>query len=227
MLVNKIQLLNMQACECLVSKVDQLRPYWHTSVKDFFFTLGNALYQSSDTQVYWKKSRYYNGLLFTQFSGTYMLLLDTLSAYLKSRVGFMQGFSLPGFHIFEIGLHSVYNGGGPHFDLSHLHVFDKTSNVYGPIYSFTLPLQLPAASTGLDIWELQYGEALGLAGDELTKIAGQRKKHFIIYRKGELVVFSGLHLHQIAPVAAINKDDRRITLQGHCIFRNGYWGIYF
>jgi len=47
------------------------------------------------------------------------------------------------------------------------------------------------------------------------------------YQPGTLVLHSGHMLHQIAPVPSVEPDDERIALQGHGIFYDGGWKLYW
>lgn len=224
--IHRISLLEPTACEELVKKVEQMRSYYNSGVKGLFYTLGNALYQSNDNRSYYQNAKFYNELLFGQFWQLYELLLKHIGNLLNTDVGYAQDLSLPGFHIFEFQNMIEYSGGGRHFDLSHQKLFGPSLSQIN--YSFTLPIEIPTGGCGLDIWQLHHSELAGFQKvEDLNSIADQRLSYSVPYRIGEMVIFQGDYLHQIGKVCPQVPKDKRITLQGHCVFHKGYWRIYF
>ncbi|WP_019503692.1 aspartyl/asparaginyl beta-hydroxylase domain-containing protein [Pleurocapsa sp. PCC 7319] len=53
-----------------------------------------------------------------------------------------------------------------------------------------------------------------------------RTKKLHPYKTGNMILHSGLHYHQVAPIKAQPKEAR-ITLQGHGIFGEGSWQLYW
>jgi len=216
-------------CQSLAQRIAGHRADFFAGIDGMFYTLGNALYQTTDTSGYWRKASISNKLLFESFASLYDIVLTQMSLFLRVETGFAQDASLPGFHLFEFRENRSYPGGGGHFDLSHLRIFPPgPSNYYQTQYSFTLPLELPAAPCGLDIWELPYNEMSQYAANTKAEdLAQTRTKYFIPYNIGELVVFRGDYFHQISPINPVQSGERRITFQGHCLFHGGNWKIYF
>ena len=98
--------------------------------------------------------------------------------------------------------------------------------------SFTLPLVLPRRGGGLTTFDvtleqinafyLRTGSSVTL--DDLTPLL---RPAYHPYEPGTLVLHSGHMLHRIAPVSAVDPDDERITLQGHGVFYDGEWKLYW
>ena len=76
--------------------------------------------------------------------------------------------------------------------------------------SFTVPVTLPTGGGGLNVWPLHWPEDSGKAAGALD-MPCQRLE----YKPGEVILHSGLWMHQIAETAAVAPDDIRLTLQGH------------
>lgn len=165
-----------------------------------------------------------------------------LTDQLEQPVEFARMLPSPGFHIF-IGraipradcLDNREGCGSCHFDLQHSYIpwarWYKDVDLENTI-SFTLPLNLPASGGGLIIWESvtlermrayvrknQFGEIVSAA--HATRCAA------IQYALGRLVLHNGHMLHQIAGVPKISVSDERITLQGHGVFADGIWRLYW
>ena len=51
--------------------------------------------------------------------------------------------------------------------------------------------------------------------------------HCIQYTEGVLMLHSGHLLHQIAPATNMQPSDRRITLQGHAVPRDGVYQVHW
>jgi hypothetical protein len=61
----------------------------------------------------------------------------------------------------------------------------------------------------------------------VEEIAQSRTRTFHPYTPGVLMLHSGHTLHQIAAVDQVYPDDERITLQGHGLYCDGAWTIYW
>ena len=61
----------------------------------------------------------------------------------------------------------------------------------------------------------------------VEEIAQSRTRTFHPYTPGVLMLHSGHTLHQIAAVDQAYPDDERITLQGHGLYCDGAWTIYW
>ena len=84
--------------------------------------------------------------------------------------------------------------------------------------SFTMAVCLPKASSGLYVFDAN-------SNDSRT-IAIKSNRSFIEYKIGKIVLHDGHNWHIMAP-SKINKNEYRITLQGHGIKCNNKWFIYW
>jgi hypothetical protein len=167
---------------------------------------------------------------------------EVLEDQLREPVEYPQTLPPPGFHIF-IGAaipktdcaRNVADCGSSHLDMQYQHLpwerWYKSVDMENTI-SFTLPLKLPAAGGGLTIWKSLTLERLraALAGNLYTDIpsaANATPGTTIPYTVGSIVIHNGHLLHQMAGISRASVTDERITLQGHGIFADGAWRLYW
>jgi len=165
-----------------------------------------------------------------------------LTDQLEQPVEFASVLPSPGFHIF-IGraipradcLDNREGCGSCHFDLQHAYIpwarwykdFDLDNTI-----SFTLPLNLPASGGGLIVWEpitleQSHDYVRQNKFGEIVKQARTTSSTTIRYAVGRLVLHNGHTLHQMAGAPRISVTDERITLQGHGVFADGVWRLYW
>lgn len=225
-------MLTEQECLPIVQSVMALSGNWLQRGPVDFYTLGAATYLDGawDREPYQSHRSEANPILSNCFSGLYSLLLNSLSGVLGSNVSFLPELALPGFHVFAAkpgksllpGTKAfAASGGAIHLDLQyeyHATLWERYEEVdiQQPL-SFTLPLQLPKAGGGLNIWPRH----------EQRDDPSYRQPNHITYQCGELVWFTGPLLHQISPLRQVSAQDRRITLQGHGLRCDGRWLLYF
>lgn len=196
-----------------------------------FFTFGAASYLDAqqDLAAYHALARRTAPLLAAEFGWLHELLAQTLSSHLGQPADCAHGFALPGFHVFLA--HPAFEQpiGSVHWDAQHL-LLDwppPPRTDFGRPVSFTLAIALPKAGAGLNYWEFEWGEDVAIPPDAVRELVGRMPMHFLEYRVGELVIHSGRLVHQIAPGKDLQPDDERITLQGHALFSDGRWKLYW
>jgi hypothetical protein len=218
----------------VVARLDGLREAWTSRMEGVLFaTLGAASYLDA-WPSYRELAHARNPLLRAHFGELLERLRGELERLLDDPVRFAEPFALPGFHLW--GMPGIPRPGDAslHFDLQYerLPWPDEARPGFAKPLSFTLPLRLPAAGGGLTHWDLSKGRVdafyartgLDVSIDELSRLTSER---FAAYQPGELVVHSGHLLHRIAGVDTLAPDDRRVTLQGHGLFFQGAWHLYW
>lgn len=197
-------------------RVLQLRDSWVRRSEHGFFTLGLACYLDL-AGAKDRKSSYYdrveesNGILGDGFADVYLRLREVLDDSLKTRTVFESGLALPGFHVWLPNSIPRAKTASIHFDLQYLPIADPGGPPGpGDTVSFTVPVTLPTGGGGLNVWPLHWPEDSGKAAGALD-MPCQRLE----YKPGEVILHSGLWMHQIAETAAVAPDDIRLTLQGH------------
>lgn len=236
---DSIPILNPAECARARNAVHALRSHWITrgSPEHPFHTVGAASYIDATSRT--PPPRYAeilvetNPVLRDHFRWLYARVMYALSIYLQAEVRTADELALPGFHVWE-GLNVPTSSLSIHFDLQYLSIpwpgvqrADRTRPL-----SFTLPIALPKAGGGLNSWDLSY-EAQAMSFQTTKRIATfdemtrNRPPTFHPYAEGVMTLHSGHTLHQIAAVERAEPDDERITLQGHGLYCDGAWTIYW
>jgi hypothetical protein len=224
-------LLDERECRAVVESVDALRPSWEQRRTSPFFTLGAAAYldggdDETSKDGYHHKAATLNRALETSFAWVYERLRRALERHLGAPCRYDLDGALPGFHIFLPHLAFAVPAAQVHYDLQFLHRRWARNgfDIDRPV-SFTVPIALPRAGGGLNFWDLRFPGGLEAA------LRPDLKAHYFGYEVGSLALHDGLGLHQIAPWRKAQgvdaSEDRRITLQGHALFAEGTWWIYW
>lgn len=228
----QLNLLTQEECQKVRSIIYELKEYWLKRDPYLpFYTLGSASYidAAKDKQDYYKKAERYNSILRERLGWLYERLADTLAQFLKAQTSYQHTLALPGFHVYLACKLFEYPIASIHCDLQYKLVnwesLDKT-DFTEPI-SFTLAISLPKFGGGLNTWDLHHQEIIGIPQSELEQLAKSRIKSFYPYQVGQLTLHSGHTFHQAAPAKNIQPEDERITLQGHSIFSQGSWQLYW
>jgi len=230
--INRLQLLNAEECTQACRQIDELEPHWLQRLPGLpYYTLGAASYLDAarDPGLYSQRVAQYNPLLATELGWLHDRVRLALAAH--TGVHFVQApeAARPGFHIF--GFHQQFRQpmASIHFDRQHEDVPWQNRHELDPseLLSFTLPIRLPRSGAGLNTWNIHWRDRRrdGIIGPE--QLAQSRPATYVPYREGVLMVHSGNLLHQIASVPQMQPGDRRITLQGHALKRNGIFQMYW
>jgi len=234
-MINAIEFLTDQQRRDVLDKIFQLKLFWKTR-KPMFKTLGAALYLDAalDFKAYQRSLRINNCMLRENFPFLYPLLKDVLAKELKGEVVYEKTLALPGFHIFSAPQNDIeiallnQNPPSVHFDLQFLNAEWQTKNISKDrLISFTAALQLPAAGGGLNYWDIFYEDYQNRSIEEQEILFQSKERHYCPYQEGKIVIHNGFNLHQIAVPDTYQKDDLRITLQGHAIRFDNIWKIYW
>lgn len=227
-----LPLLTEPECQDLRSTLYGLKAHWlrrHPQLP--FYTLGAASYidAAQDPQVYYQNAQCHNPLLRDRFHWLYDRVAMVLAERLQAPVVYPEHLALPGFHIylsckvFEQPIASIHCDS--QYQLLHW-PHPEATDVTHPL-SFTLAISLPRFGGGLHLWDLTYDDILGLNQAEFQQLVRSRPPVLHPYQQGHLVLHSGHQLHQAAPAHNIQPDDDRITLQGHSLFSQGQWQLYW
>ncbi len=230
--VAHVACLSLEDCLAIRGQVHVLKNDWEQKLLGVpFYTLGVASYLEAEpkkTIVYRSKARKFNPLLNRHFSMLYERVAAVLTKHLEKPVQYEELFGLPGFHIFLFNELFKKPMASLHFDLQfQSHKWPYRQIDYVRPLSFTLPIVLPRSGSGMYIWPFEYHLVRELPKKELMKMAEENTPDYVPYKVGEMIVHEGLHLHQIAPVPEMAEEDERITLQGHGLFCDGAWRLYW
>jgi hypothetical protein len=232
-----IPVLDENECASIVEQINSLRHRWITRNPNRFYTLGRASYLDmigieAAEGAFLCRLKSENHCLRSHFIFLYRSLCEVLRDILGPQVEMTTEFALPGFHIFR-GEGAIAAGKAPpHFDMQYkLLKWADGKDEAEPI-SFTLPVRLPGAGGGLEVWEDSPDELEArFRRGELTSMRECADKlgsgYFHQYNAGRLTVHMDRILHRIGFVAEVRPDEERITFQGHGRKLDGVWHLYW
>ncbi|MGH3379378.1 MAG: hypothetical protein ACRDP6_32065 [Actinoallomurus sp.] len=236
-MIDTIDVLTETGSAELRETVRGLRRYWTPRGPEpaVFFTLGAPSYLdltpnpgSDDYQRHADVSR---PVLLDSVGWLYENLAKLLSEYLSAPVDYPDHLGLPGFHIWLAAAVFTKPSAPMHFDLQYRSIGWPPETDLTRHISFTLPLRLPAAGGGLNVWDVshdQFRHAIAKGWIEsVTDLKRFHALHYIPYALGRMVIHSGHLLHQVAPSSSVQPDDERLTLQGHGIWCADRWLLYW
>jgi hypothetical protein len=234
-----LDLLSSEECQAVRTALYAMKDAWiqrNPSNPGFCFTVGPAAYidacSSPQPEVdYYGRAVHNNTLLDKRFGPIYQRLATTLAEHLHAPVGYADHLAWPGFHIFVGEAIASASRAPAHFDLQFQHLRWPRPLDPGPALAFTLPITLPRAGGGLDVWnitpaDLEKAQRRGLV-DDLQSYKTRKIQTFYPYVVGCLALHSGTILHRIGAVSCIEAEDERITLQGHGVKIGGTWILHW
>ena len=244
------KLFNQVTANNYADRVLKLNSYFQNYGEMKYSILGTASY-ANQIEEYKKLKLKNNPIIRDNFKD----LLDELKYFLESilnkNVKYDENLSYPGFHIFY-GNHrdSIAPLTSLHIDtpykIHERYFLEKYKNVdFDYPLTFTLILKIPEDGAGLYYWDLDdwqnkreddahelYRNIYEKYAEIFTKYIPTREEYEILlkpkvlkYNDGYINVFKGNLLHQIIPF--YSKNGIRVTLQGHGIFCDNEWILYF
>ena len=230
--INSINVLSGEECSEACSTVHSLKESWiHRHAFAPYYTLGAASYLDArgENHNYYNLAKSNNSVLNKSLDWFYQKVVNALELHLQAPVNLTKTFALPGFHIylgfkfFELPFSSI------HCDLQQ-NLVDwakpKQTDFSNPV-SFTMPIALPGKGGGLNLWDITYQDTLQADKQGLKELAKSKKKTFYPYQLGQMIVHSGLTVHQAVVGKDLKAGEDRITLQGHALFSQGSWQLYW
>jgi hypothetical protein len=207
-IINDLDLLTAAECLEVRTSIYNLQDAWiqrHPSLP--FYTLGIASYLDASQN---NQAEYYDRAK-------------------QSAVSYAENLALPGFHIFQADRQFEQPIAAIHTDVNHqLFTWHSDEPIdFDRSLSFTLAISLPKLGGGLNLWDLSHHEIIERPPAEVKGLIESRSKSFHPYKIGSLVLHSGNIVHQIAAGKNLQADDERITLQGHSLYCQGSWQLYW
>ena len=210
------QILNKNMCKKIKNTILSLNKNWFK--RNFMlYTLGKSSYLHDKVNTLLINNN--NKFLLENFFDMYNFLINELRVILKTKnVYYKKDGFLPGFHIFVPNLLFQFPVASFHMDTQQsLNNWNKDCNLNNSI-SFTLSIDLPKNSPGLYLFDADKRDS------RLKAIC--KNRCFIPYKIGKIILHHGNNWHIMAP-SKINKNEYRITLQGHGIKCKDSWYIYW
>ena len=241
--IERVPLLEAQECMRIHNQVHELRSHWILRDGANFYSLGAVLYLDAPVpetvsqfkleppgkDTYRRHVEKYNPILERHFAPLYEHVAKALASALGAAVRYTSGLGLPGFHIYQHAPdYSRQATQVPHYDRQYecIEWGDHPDIDFTAAVSFTFAICLPADGGGLRIWDLDLFEVLALEHEAAKQLAKRAPWRIHDYVVGELVYHRGHLLHQIAKWKSVPGDER-ITLQGHGLFYDGCWNLYW
>jgi hypothetical protein len=216
--LTEVSILNSSECRAVVVRIDSISDLWYRYPDQVFFTFGSPLYRNKNSYpLYRTRADTDNILILQHFDELFFKVLAALQQYFSEPLHFYSDCAVPGFHVIDARRTGFYAGGGGHYDISYKLKKWNEEVDDGSNYSFTVPLELPNAGSGIDIWEFTEPLKDNDARFKRTELDTSANKFHFSYVLGNMIIFRGDYYHQIAPIKFSSNDTRRITLQGHCI----------
>ena len=247
------KILTEDQCKLYSSKVSDCKDLFNTYADNKFSILGAASYANNLEEYNLIKNK-----INPVIKNNFLDLLDIVRSYIEQSINepcyFNENLSYPGFHIFYADhKDSLLPLTSLHIDTPYQLHKDYLLKEYNHVdfdfpLTFTLCLKLPKSGAGLyywdkDNWDKQTEEqSYEFYSDIYEKYASLFKTNtptreeyekfiepkILSYEIGNIVLFKGNLLHQIAPFySPIYSDELRITMQGHGIKCDGKWLLYF
>ncbi|MEV7523549.1 hypothetical protein [Streptomyces sp. NPDC091371] len=236
-MIDRLTVLTEAESDALRETVHGLREHWipRGAEPASFFTLGTPSYldlaENPDVGDYQKRADTSRPLLWEAFGGLYERLADLLEGHLGAPVHYPGHLAMPGFHVWLSAAVFTKPKAPVHFDMQYRAFSWPPGTDLTRLVSFTLPVRLPAAGGGLNVWDADYEDFRRAAGKGWIESAADLKrfhtKHYVPYTPGQMVIHSGHTLHQVAPSSRVEPDDERLTLQGHGVWSAGRWLLYW
>lgn len=252
--LNKLNILSREECNFVASTVEQMSHLYLQRIPNKpFYTLGAASYldAAENLSEYYRISEKINPILQENFDWLYKRLVNILETYLAAPVTYNSKFALPGFHIFMSDPLFEEDVATLHLDTQYLLLdWDNIKSIdYRHPISFTLPISLPKYGAGILVWDTEYDEISNLPfamndrfkeekkyithiskpeiTQQMKKCISGCQKFFYSHELGKITLQNNHMFHKIAPAHNLQPDDKRITLQGHGLFCNGTWHLYW
>jgi hypothetical protein len=231
--IENLDLFTPEECIKINSIIHDLNNYWDRRNEIFpFFTLGVPAYLDADRfslqSRYLPKVLKHNAVLSENLGWMYDRLADCLSNHLSAPVKFHPTYSLPGFHIY------LYNDifrrddvAMAHFDMQFKNLVWEERVDFDNSLSITMAIALPKSGSGMLFWDLQYTEVDECNRRRVYEMKQSKTRNYFGYQPGKLVLHPGNFLHQVGLFQDPNREDERITLQGHMAFYHGSWHLYW
>lgn len=232
---NYLPAIGADNCTRVLRDLHAAQDSWITRAGDGaadFCTLGAATYLDvdsiDDSTDYHARAARQNPVLQADFGWLLEVVRSSIEGYLGMPARFTDEHALPGFHLFFGDAIARPAAAHPHLDRQHT-LLEWTGGLDGvPPISFTLPVALPAAGGGIDIWDFAERDIGGYYDDSgYEPVYPEDERTFHPYVLGTLSLIGGNVYHRIGRIDWVRPTDARVTLQGHGVRSQGEWILYW
>lgn len=226
----RFTVLDGAECQRVCDAIQAHRDAWTHRIPDIpFYTLGAASYLDAANGYahYSQAANRIRPLLQTSFGWLHDRIAVILEQHFNQPVSYQHPHALPGFHIFLAHPAFTQALAAVHWDAQQLLIQWPPQTDFSKPVSFTLSVALPKHGAGLRYWDFEWQKNLAIGREAVEEVVSRLPSQYLEYAVGEMVVHSGRLLHQIAPANHYDPSDKRITLQGHALFSEGEWKLYW
>jgi len=197
--------------------------------RENFWTVGSASYKDRSVRTkheYEEFVKLKNDQLLEVFPHLYCFMLQFFEHALNAKVRFMDGVSIPGFHVFKYCKEFEEPLARPHVDVPY-DQFDWGSRVgLHTLFTAVIPVEIPKRA-GMYVWDFTSDDLHRVGIEEMKKkVESEEPVGTVFYKVDEMVMHSGLYVHQIKPFEP-DQGGWRITLQLHAVLLDEVWYLYW
>ena len=208
------KLLNLNECNLIKDKVLKNKKLWKRN-RYIIYSFGGSTYLNDSMNF--NEVKRSNDYMYSLFPEMYDKILVFMKSILKKEVRYKKNSYLPGFHIFN-SYFFRYSIADFHVDKQYTGNKWFNGCEFDTTISFTLPICLPNDISGMYLFE---------GTEQMNKFEASKTKHSLIkYDLGKIFVHTGNNYH-IMKASTVNKNEYRITLQGHGVFCNNIWYLFW
>lgn len=197
--------------------------------RDNFWTVGSASYKDRGVRTkheYEEFVKKKNSELLRIFPDLYRYLLMFFEHTLNAKVKYLPDVSIPGFHVFKYCKDFEKPLARPHVDVPY-DQFDWGSRVgKHTLFTVVAPVEIPQGA-GMYVWDYTSDDLHKHGIDEMRKkVETEKPEGTVLYRVDQMIMHSGLYVHQIKPFVGPT-EKWRITLQLHAVLLDDVWRLYW
>lgn len=197
--------------------------------RDNFWTVGSASYKDRGVRTKHEYEEFVNkknSELMHIFPHLYRYLLMFFEHTLNAKVSYMPGVSIPGFHVFKYCKEFEKPLARPHVDVPY-DQFDWGSRVgKHTLFTVVVPVEIPE-NAGMYVWDYTSDDLHKQGVDVMRqKVESEKPVGTVFYTVDQMIMHSGLYVHQIKPFEREDKNWR-ITLQMHAVLLDDVWRLYW
>ena len=252
-LLENLVMFDHEECERIVGSLHELKDHWVKRMDHFpFYTLGASNYLDKshhENPPYHDMRAVSDPILRDQIGWAFTRICEVLQETLEAPVTLAEEKAVPGFQIFLaddrlkkptyyldrtwFGTQSENTDKIP----AHIHCDTAQNTFRWPEYeaadlerpiSITIPVQLPNGGGGMHVWDCMFDDTRHLDHAALRQRIIGSQSWFHQYERGQACLHSGLRYHAIAGMRDDpHEGDARITIQGHGIFADGSWRLFW
>jgi hypothetical protein len=213
----------------LREKIFSLREHWIKRIPDLpSYTLGRATYLDALNPEYFNLAAESNEIMYSHFGEFLENQIEFFKELLRAPVEYKDGFSVPGFHIFESHPSLTKQVAKPHIDVPFDDLEKGAQLTMDEMFLYSAAVELPSAGAAMESWfNITVHDAL----KDGVEACMERTKHepsvLLEHHVDNMMIHSGTFFHQIEKLREHVDGEHRITLQGHALKMGGIWYLYW